>query len=67
MSASLIISGIILIIFGTGAFSFLERVDLILAYYTGIAFVPIGIVMVISGTAIAIKKEKTKNGIVEQI
>ncbi len=67
MSASLIISGIILIIFGIGAFSFSERVDRILAYYTGIAFVPIGIVMVISGTAIAIKKEKTKNGMVEQI
>ncbi len=67
MSASLIISGIILIIFGIGAFSFLQRVDLILAYYTGISFVPIGIVMVISGTAIAIKKEKTKNGMVEQI
>jgi hypothetical protein len=49
MDAALIIGGIILVIIGTGAFSFLEGQDLMLAYYTGIAFVTIGKVMVIAG------------------
>jgi uncharacterized membrane protein HdeD (DUF308 family) len=60
MEAALIIGGIILVIIGIGAFSFCVRQDLILGYYTGIAFVPIGILMVITGVVIATKKEKTK-------
>jgi uncharacterized membrane protein HdeD (DUF308 family) len=67
MESALIVCGIILLVFGISTFSFLERVDLILAYYTGIAFVPIGIVMVVGGTATAIRKEKTRNGMVERI
>jgi hypothetical protein len=54
-------------LYEAGAFSFLERQDLILAYYTGIAFVPIGIVMVIAGAVTGTKKEKTKKGMIGRI